>query len=287
VAGFAAERARLRRALSRSKLGPASVKRKVRRLLETTEKRLLRALRPRRLAALRDKAREVFATARRDLAAAGSTTAADASWSRDELLEPSAATRRPVTVDRGETGVGRAPRVSLVARHRVAGSPRTTAWRTDAGAPVVASGEPGSDATVRQAQAESILDRIAGFLHQIETRAADDDLALDLCIESAPETGFEFTLAPPSYKRGGKRVVTDGRLLNVYRGLYDYKMIHKGFRPVLCPDPQDPDASCRLDLWDDSRTVLRCQLARDNDPEGVETCERLEAVQGECGADGR
>lgn len=146
-----------------------------------------------------------------------------------------------------------------------------------------AAGPPGPLAVERDL-AERILDGLAALLDRLQARAAHNDLALDLCIESAPREGFKFLLYPESYRRGARQTRTHGRLKAVYRGLYAYSMSRRGYRPVGCPDPEEPQADCALlDFWDDDRPILRCELVSASAGEEEGGCRRLDGNAEECG----
>lgn len=142
-------------------------------------------------------------------------------------------------------------------------------------------------AVAEREQVDGILDRLQRFLERLERRAAGNDLALDLCIESAPRQGFRFLMYPESYPRGAREMRTHGRLPAVYRGLYAYRLSRRGFRPVSCPDPGGAQEGCALlDLWDDDRPILRCQLVPEAAGYDDEGCRRVDGDLEECGRHG-
>jgi hypothetical protein len=115
--------------------------------------------------------------------------------------------------------------------------------------------------TVPRARASLALDGIAKWLSALRRLAETNDLAVDLCIHSSPVDKAAFSLHPKSYSLDPSHLTTDGKLPNVYRGLYVYKVERDGHRGIDCGwTLAGPGRDCGLDLVDDSQPLLVCDL---------------------------
>lgn len=112
-------------------------------------------------------------------------------------------------------------------------------------------GQPAS-ASLDKGATDSWLDRIERAIEKILAYSKDDDLLVDLCVKSVPKNRARFWMRPLSYDPPvPPSVNTNGRLPNIWRGLYSYSVERKGFKQV----------TSRLNLVDNSDSVLDCKLA--------------------------
>lgn len=117
-----------------------------------------------------------------------------------------------------------------------------------------------------------ILLRLTRLYRSLISLAESNDLVIQLCIRSRPVRRAEFVMYPESYPSRKHTVNTDGQLVNVYRGLYLYRVSRHGHKTV----------ESRLDLVGDSRPLVVCELVEASSPEPALSCDRHEAQTEEC-----
>lgn len=112
----------------------------------------------------------------------------------------------------------------------------------------------------RRADHATLAGEFLDFLTSLRRRAENDDLLVDLCVQSSP-TGASVVLYPKS-ARDRKRVTqTDGVILQLWRGFYFYRVVRDGNSPILCEPQGDAPSDCGLDLLQLDRPMLVCELA--------------------------
>src|ERR1700724_2340022 len=133
--------------------------------------------------------------------------------------------------------------------------------------------------TVPRQKASLAFDGIINLLSRLRKLAESNDLVVDLCIRSSPVEHAAFSLHPKSYSADPSRLVTNGKLPNVYRGLYVYKVERDGRLVIDCGwTPSGHGRDCALDLVDDSQALLLCNL-------DLGSCQRRAASNSNCVSD--
>jgi hypothetical protein len=129
-------------------------------------------------------------------------------------------------------------------------------------------------ASLDKGDAGSWLDRIEEAIERILAQSENGDLLVDLCIKSTPKTRAEFSMRPISYEPPiPLKVNTNGSLNLVWRGLYQYTVNRKGFRPI----------AGQLDLVQNSDSILACQMVAVSEDEDVLQCDVSAAsIEKEC-----
>jgi hypothetical protein len=129
--------------------------------------------------------------------------------------------------------------------------PRLSALKSHYDAQFAQVQTPSGRYTTRDA-AEEIIGQVFTILSSL--KSVSNDLSVDLVFKSEPEEteGAELTLTscvdcPPLFSQGG--------IHRLYRGLYDYEVIRKGYIPY-----RSPKGKPGLDLVDDTGTLLVCGL---------------------------
>lgn len=103
---------------------------------------------------------------------------------------------------------------------------------------------------------EKVLELVSGPREMAEKNA----LLTDLCVVSKPVDGAWFELWPSSQPERTKGRATAGELVNVYRGLYAFRVERQGYPTIVC-DVRGGGRSCpRLDLVEDPQPVFECDL---------------------------
>jgi hypothetical protein len=130
-------------------------------------------------------------------------------------------------------------------------------------------------ARIAKDRAESWFDRIDTLAQKILESARKKTISTKLCVVSRP-AGAKFLMHPPSRPERLFETGTAGEL-PAYRGVYAYELSLKGFRTLKCqPLPGELRSDCAfLDLWDDPRPVLDCDLSRGD-------CRRRERAASAC-----
>lgn len=242
---FSDQRTRLRVVEEGPRPSPAYLEKEIVELVDETEKRLVDELEGRELAALADYFRAEFAAARRQLAP-----------------EPAAVA---------------APPVAAAATLRLAA--RTPG---DAAAPGLRLARKRGKPLLEQSEVDPILDRILGELRRVIALAQDEDLVLDLCVESFPDDAKLWLYPLFRYPNHERTLQTNGWLPNVGRGAYVYRLTHDGYPEIRCLfDTARPSPSCgRLDLVNYDRPLIKCFLDPESAPGGAPSCLVEEKPQG-------
>lgn len=101
----------------------------------------------------------------------------------------------------------------------------------------------------------SVLGDIGRRLRQLYEMAVTDDMIVNVCVTSAPETGHHFEMHPQSYNRP-QVTLTTGEISNVYRGIYIYGLTQRKTTLAACSDARQCPA---IDLVDKPPLVY-CDL---------------------------
>lgn len=129
-------------------------------------------------------------------------------------------------------------------------------------------------ASLDKATADSWLDQIEEAIKRLISQSENDDLLVDLCVKSAPKTRAVFRMHPISYEPPvPPQVNTNGPITRVWRGLYQYEITKRGFKPI----------EAKLDLVKNSDSILACQMVLSSEDQDVLPCDVKAAdIEREC-----
>jgi hypothetical protein len=114
---------------------------------------------------------------------------------------------------------------------------------------------------------DSALNRIGRFLARLTEISTEDDLLVELCITSHPQSGAEVRLHPQSYRKDEHGTRTSGKLA-VFRGLIAYHARHGNQQFDCAPTAEESNrglARCALlDLLYNAEPILDCDFTLKN-----------------------
>jgi hypothetical protein len=121
--------------------------------------------------------------------------------------------------------------------------------------------------------ADSWFDRIANAIGKILDQSRNNNLVMTLCVKTSPKDRAEFRMHPVSYDLLDKKVITTGRIVKVWRGLYSYTVARHGFKSI----------QNTLDLVEEPGSVLDCNLIANSSQSYPLFCQlRAGSIDKEC-----
>jgi hypothetical protein len=112
---------------------------------------------------------------------------------------------------------------------------------------------------VAEASYESVLNSVRQFLRKLNGLSP---LVVGVIFSTSPP-GARVTIHPVLGTRS-REVLTDGEFVNVYRGLYEFRIVKAGFETF----------TGELDLVDDSRTAITCTIIKQSSTDSEPGCTR-------------
>jgi hypothetical protein len=108
--------------------------------------------------------------------------------------------------------------------------------------------------------AADLFAKVLALVQDSRELAEKNALLTDLCVVSKPVDGAWLELWPRSAPDRNVGTLTAGKLANLYRGLYSYRVEHQGYGAILCQVRSGERGCPQLNLVDDPQPILECDL---------------------------